>query len=135
MSLVRRRGVGEYPGYYCYDPNRPSWLPYWLDDLTESSCKWNPGTVVGNIAACASGASSCNPPTAAQQNPALGGPGVVGQSAGPGVSNNPSCPMFQSYNFTDAQCEFDATSGTFMVAVAGVLGLLVVAVAMGGRRR
>lgn len=138
MSLVRnirRRGVGEYPGYYCFDANRPSWVPYWFDTPTESACKWNPGTIIGNIAACSTGASSCSPPTAAQQNPALSGPGIVGSSAGPGVSNNPSCPAFQSYDFTSAQCVFDPTSGSFMVAVAGGLGLLVIALLMSGGRR
>ncbi len=35
-------GLGVYPGTPtqepCYDPNRPSWLPYWLDTFSEEEC-------------------------------------------------------------------------------------------------
>lgn len=35
-------GLGMYPGTPtqepCYDPNRPSWLPYWLDTFSEEEC-------------------------------------------------------------------------------------------------
>lgn len=55
MSLTRvltrpRVGMGEHPGFYCYDANRPSWLPYWWDTWGESVCKLK--AVPGNIAAC-----------------------------------------------------------------------------------
>lgn len=30
-----------HPDEICFNPQRPSWLPYWLDDLTESGCKVN----------------------------------------------------------------------------------------------
>jgi hypothetical protein len=36
--MIGRRGVGAYPGDLCYDPNRPSWLPYWITDFTEANC-------------------------------------------------------------------------------------------------
>jgi len=42
-----------YPDETCFDPSRPSWLPYWLDDLTESKCKINElvsGNTTGNTA-------------------------------------------------------------------------------------
>ena len=42
MSYVPH-GFGAYPGTPCYDPNRPSWLPYWFDDFTESDCKYPSG--------------------------------------------------------------------------------------------
>lgn len=48
-----RRGVGMYPDEACFDPDRPSLLPYWLDDLTESQCKINllvSGNTTGNTA-------------------------------------------------------------------------------------
>lgn len=32
-------GMGAYPSDPYYDPARPDWLPYWLDDLTESRNK------------------------------------------------------------------------------------------------
>ena len=33
-------GIGAYPTDSYYDPNRPSWMPYWLDDATESAQKY-----------------------------------------------------------------------------------------------
>lgn len=50
---VPRRALGMYPDQTCFDTNRPSWLPYWLDDFTESSCKMNlliAGNPTGNTA-------------------------------------------------------------------------------------
>lgn len=47
------RGVGMYPDETCFDASRPAWLPYWLDDLTESGCKINElisGNQTGNTA-------------------------------------------------------------------------------------
>ena len=37
--MYRRSGVGAYPTDAYYDPARPSWLPYWIDDTTESQNK------------------------------------------------------------------------------------------------
>ena len=51
--LTPRRGVGTYPDETCFDAQRPSWLPYWLDDFTESGCKANEllfGNPTGNTA-------------------------------------------------------------------------------------
>ena len=45
--------LGMYPDETCFDPTRSSWLPYWLDDLTESKCKMNllvSGNTTGNTA-------------------------------------------------------------------------------------
>ena len=39
------RGLAAYPGDPCYDPNRPSWLPYWIDDTAEDEC----GTGTSNL--------------------------------------------------------------------------------------
>lgn len=33
------KGLGAYPTDSYYDPDRPSWLPYWIDDATESAQK------------------------------------------------------------------------------------------------
>jgi len=52
MSYARR-GLGMYPDETCFDPTRPSWLPYWLDDISESACKVNllvSGNPTGNTA-------------------------------------------------------------------------------------
>jgi len=40
-------GLGLYPGDPCYDPNRPSLLPYWIDDFTESECYYNSTSILG----------------------------------------------------------------------------------------
>ena len=32
--------LGAYPSDSYYDPNRPAWLPYWVDTPTESALKW-----------------------------------------------------------------------------------------------
>lgn len=33
-------GLGVYPGDPCYDPTRPSWLPYWWDTNSENLCRF-----------------------------------------------------------------------------------------------
>jgi len=70
-------GLAAYPGDPCYDPDRPTWLPYWLDDFTESDCKWNASNIAG---------ATIN----AFENPgqvAANVGGVVGQGAGAAVSD------------------------------------------------
>ena len=116
--LVRSRGVGEYPGYYCYDSGRPSWLPYWLDSLTESACKYRPSTIAGNIAACVSGSPECREPSEAQKNPDLSGPGVAPAGT---PSNVPTCLGFTTFNPDSGQCEFDPSRPSFLLTIAGVL--------------
>ena len=112
-------GLGEYPGYYCYDATRPSWLPYWIDTPAESICKWSPKTIAGNIWHCASGAPDCANPSAAQQDPTLSGPGIA--AAGE-PSNTPQCGRFQVYNPDSNTCDFDPTSPTFLI-IAGAIVL------------
>lgn len=55
MPIVRKgssyRGLGLYPSSPCYDPSRPSWLPYWIDDLSESGCKFQVYPGVTTLAA------------------------------------------------------------------------------------
>lgn len=48
--MYERTGMGEYPGFYCYDKDRPSWMPYWWDTWGESVCKVK--AVPGNIFSC-----------------------------------------------------------------------------------
>jgi len=42
---------GVYPDNPCYDAQRPSWMPYWLDTFGENACKWGlyPGADYGTI--------------------------------------------------------------------------------------
>jgi hypothetical protein len=130
--LIRRglRGVGEYPGYYCYDANRPSWLPYWLDSIAESLCKYTPSTIAGNIAHCATNQPDCGNPSAAQQNPELSGPGVA--PAGE-PTNTPVCSGFQTFNPATAACEFNLANPLFLAVV--LASILAFGFAFGAGRR
>lgn len=38
---MRIGALSAYPDQLWFDPDRPAWLPYWLDDLTESNAKYN----------------------------------------------------------------------------------------------
>jgi len=126
MISVRSNGIGrlaEYPGYYCYDASRPSWLPYWLDDITESLCKWSPKTIAGNIVACATSDPTCGTPSKQAANPDLSGPGV----AGPGEpANVPKCGQFETYDPQSDKCIFGVTKPSTLI----VVGLAVLAVSV-----
>ena len=37
--MLSRPSLAAYPSDPYYDPARPSWLPYWIDDTTESQAK------------------------------------------------------------------------------------------------
>jgi hypothetical protein len=39
LRRAGRFGFGDYPGDACYDPSRPSWLPYIVNDATEEACE------------------------------------------------------------------------------------------------
>lgn len=43
----RTHGLGLYPDSPCFDPTRPSWLPYWIDDFQESGCFYNSSSMIG----------------------------------------------------------------------------------------
>jgi hypothetical protein len=76
-----RRGVGMYPDETCYDSARPSWLPNWLDDFTETACKANEllfGNPTGNTA---------QPGTFKTVQDASGNPVVVPAAAPAAVQN------------------------------------------------
>jgi hypothetical protein len=129
----KRRGMGEYPGYYCYDAARPSWLPYWLDSITESTCKYNPVTIAGNIKACVAGSPNCGTPSVAQQNPDLSGPGVA--PAGE-TSNTPTCSFGQVYDAATNTCVFSVSAiPTWAFIAAGVAAFGMVALGGGSPRR
>lgn len=125
---VKSRGVGEYPGYYCYDAARPSWLPYWLDSFSESTCKYSPSTIAGNIKACVTGDPSCGTPTEAQANPDLSGPGI----AAPGeLANVPTCTGLETLDVASNSCKFQFSTP---ILLGGGLFALAFALLMGGRR-
>ena len=37
-NLTKSCGLGFYPDDDCYDPDRSSWLPYWINSPTEEAC-------------------------------------------------------------------------------------------------
>jgi len=42
-----RTGLGMHPGDTCFDPTRPSWLPYWIDTFGEAAC-WDNEVLFSN---------------------------------------------------------------------------------------
>lgn len=44
-------GLGAYPGQPYFDPNRPAWLPYWVDTPSENAQKWGlyPGADINQV--------------------------------------------------------------------------------------
>jgi hypothetical protein len=122
---LRGRGMGEYPGYYCYDAQRPSWLPYWLDDLTESACKYSPSTIAGNIKACVTGDPSCGTPTTAQANPELPGAGTVPAGTPSNQVNVPQCSGLYTLDVVSNTCSLDLMSTPVLLAGAAFALALV----------
>lgn len=104
-------GLGVYPGDPCYDPARPTWLAYWLDDFTESDCKYN----ASNIGEATLNAFA-NPDVVAQN---VGG--VVGQGGAAVVSDFTGA-------FTQAGTSFFQnldTSGWLAIAAVAVGAFLI----------
>jgi len=129
VSAAGLGGLGEYPGYYCYDANRPSWLPYWIDDLTESACKWNPKTIAGNLYACTIGSTlgdpSCaTPPPGWSPDPTVSGPGVE-TPEGQASAAQAQCGFLQTWNPISAQCEFNFASPSFLIPAGIGLAVLL----------
>ncbi len=83
-------GLGEQPGYVCYDANRPTWYPNWLDTPTESLCKLREAPA--NIGACLNPfGTQCSPDSylnwnvvsgKANLDPATSGAGILGTDEG-----------------------------------------------------
>lgn len=121
MAYRIKRGMGEYPGYYCYDSARPSWLPYWLDDLTESACKYRPSTIAGNIKACVTGDPSCGTPTPEQANPDLPGAGTVPAGTPSNEVNVPQCTGLYQLDVASNTCQLAILSNTPLLFGIGAL--------------
>lgn len=72
---VKQLRMGMYPTDACYDPTRPSWLPYWWDTPSESGCKYGvypDVTTLGPVPAPPGGQPMGAPQTVAQMTtPAL----------------------------------------------------------------
>ena len=74
--LTRRNSLGAYPTDSYYDPNRPSWLPYWIDDDAESSAKYNKLAVAVGIPSPVTTQQILNPNASYPLPPAGAAPGV-----------------------------------------------------------
>ncbi len=91
MSYIPQNGMGAYPGTPCYDPGRPSWLPYWFDGLTESDCKYPSGVLadlpqaesnITGVVGQTVGATAADVVDAAAAGAASAGQGILAGGAG-----------------------------------------------------
>jgi hypothetical protein len=120
------RGVGMYPDETCFDTARPSWLPYWFDDFTETACSWNEG-LFGNKTG-----DTTQPGTFTTD-----ANGNVVATAAPATIQNAMAACAQqggSWNATLQACQPSFVSQYGLLIGAGVLGLVVLSFAFGGRR-
>lgn len=102
-----------YPDNPCYDASRPSWLPYWLDDITESNCKY-PTSLIGSLPQVESNVT-----------------GVIGQTIGAGAADvaDAAAAGIESASFgvvAAGASNLDLGGGSLLTiaAVVGVLFLL-----------
>jgi hypothetical protein len=72
---VRQLGMGMYPTDACYDPSRPSWLPYWWDTPSESGCRYQVYPDVTTLA----------PVPAPPGGQPMGAPQTIAQMTTPGL--------------------------------------------------
>lgn len=115
----RAVGLGEYPGYFCYDAARPSILPYWLDDFTESACKYSISNIVADVTSCLAGSPDCGAPP--NPNPAISGPGAGGPALNAGNSTASIDPI-QTVTIPEAigQAAGQTVGGIISGAATGV---------------
>lgn len=104
------RGMGVYPDQPCYDPQRPTWMPYWLDDLTESSCKY-PNGVLADLPQAGTNIAA-----------------VAGQAVGGGVADTLDAVGSGIVAATEgaaatASSDLTATGGSTGLVLLGILGL------------
>ncbi len=110
MSYIPQLGFGAYPDNPCYDPNRPSWLPYFFDDITESNCKF-PTSLIGSLPQVESNVTgvlgqTVGATTADIADAAAAGAASAGQGILAGGANNLT------------------TGGSVMLIAAGVVGFM-----------
>lgn len=104
-------GLGIYPGDPCFDASRPEWLPYWVDDFTESDCKWNATNILGATV------NAFEDPNQVAQN--VGG--VIGQGAGAAISDVASGVEAG----IQGSIQTLSPGGAFIVAGAGIVAVIV----------
>jgi hypothetical protein len=118
--------LAMYPDETCFDVTRPSWLPYWIDDITESQCKVNlvvSGNTTGNTAQAGQVTAVTNPD----------GTTSVVQAADPATIQNAMAACANSggtWNTTLGVCEPSFISQYGMYIGLGALALIVGVVAL-----
>ena len=134
--MYRRFGLAAYPTDPYYDPDRPAWLPYWIDDPTESAQKYAmyPGANVNTVYP--------NPPSPV---PPVVQPDLTGQT----VDINSQIAQTQAANQTQTQSFFNQLAAllpnsttapqtpnaiSWLYVGAAVLALMFVSNLVGGRR-
>lgn len=119
MYVKRRRGVGMYSDSVCFDPARPAWLPYWLDDFQETACKanmlWCGNTTCGNTNAIAEQKAS--------------GATVITPSGGKAITDPNGNPLLDVYNSTPS----DPSGSMLPWVIGGIAALLAVGFVAGKR--
>lgn len=73
--------LGAYPTDSYYDPERPAWLPYWLDTPTESALKWGAYPGVDSVQKLPPSPPPIAPPGAPQTSAELRGQWTTEQAA------------------------------------------------------
>jgi len=123
-----------YPDESCFDTNRPSWLPYWLDDLTESSCKLNllvSGNTTGNTAQAGTFTTVTNPDGTTSVVSAAD-PATIANAQAACAAQNGSWDPTLSVCSPNVLNQFVSNYGLYIGA--GIIAFLLLSNALGGRR-
>jgi hypothetical protein len=114
-------GLGDYPTSVCYDPARPSLLPFALQDFQEIACN-------ANLLLC--GNTTCGNSTAAAEQAASGAT-VIDPSTGQSVTVPGSIAVT---NLTAQNAPFGAGLSWVPWAIGGLLGIVALTGFVGGKR-
>lgn len=127
-------GLGEYPGYVCYDASRPSWLPNWLDTWAESACKLRQAPQ--NVASCLNPLSTqCSPDSWINLNtfsgtpnydPNVSGSGILGAEEGSNAPPGLLDTVSSAIGDTTGIKNLTFNPGTALLIAAGIGALLFI---------
>ena len=118
VRTQRRRGLGAYPGDCYYDPNRPWWVPGFIDTPTESqaklACLYG---VTGNVTAT----EILNPSSVYKPPPTPVLPGAPSGTAVPSATND--FANLPSTLIDTAEAQTQAQNQDFFNNLANQLGV------------
>jgi len=153
-SILRRfpLGVGVYPNDPCYDPTRPSWLPYWLDTPSESGCKWGMYPSVQTLAPVATPPALAAPAAPQTEEQMVSGTYTPAESAAETTAQSQQTAQTffnqlaqsASYGAVPTQCDPNAQDWTqpstwcpnrWLIVGGTVLAVVLLPALVGGRRR